>query len=874
MKLLIRISLLLALMAVGEFIAVTPARADISNAAVLFLRIAPGARAAAMGEAYVAVAEDATAVHWNPAGLALPPLAQTLVSDRVPERYRPLRGVAPLRVKGGSSFDSFDLWALTPVGLVRYNYKSWSDGEVFATKSDETVRRIVSTYFNLTNDAEVESAVTAVAERNSRYNLEWIESLRDSILAVVPEDYSRRTELSANLDSLVVLWPECRIDWDRVDETRDRLADGLEDGSLAEVEADRISFAAERARNRFIPEELFVPYGALTTGELTAIASTGPNLVVGTTEGIITYDGRRWQHLTIDDGLPSNNITTLASAPFAVLVGTDAGAVKAFGRSVTGFETRIDMAPTGTIQAIGGDRSDNVFAVADGELYRHNGLDWVTTTEYTVQLDDTPERIAQRFAIYGTESEKQAWLEKFRQLNVQPPDTPDGDPIVPALEEITLTPGQNIFVPMVGELVGEINAIHVSPDRTLYLGTDLGLLVFDGSTWSVPGWRAVPFEGYNTLSEFVSAEAIIGESTELTIDAIRTFNDVVDQPVDSGATLWVPRNPTGLAIRSVGRQTGMTYFATPRGMVVRDRAGSYRLADKAGLGTGDAVEVATVDGEIWWANSDRVVAFAEGNTEFSFMYVNWLPELTDDLYYVHGAIAHPVPGLNGTLAGGIAYINYGEFTRTGETGQTLGTFSSFDIAVTGSFGTSLSNKLKAGISAKVIHSRLADQGAGVERGSGTSWGAAIDLGLLYLASDRLRFGSAITNLGFDMAYIDAEQSDPLPRNLAIGVAYDLVQSEDIRFLATAEANKLLVGLDDGLSQEIEEVIWNFGAEFAYSDFFALRGGYIYDQEGRVKTVAFGAGVGVEFVKLDVSYIPSNDEVALANTFRWSFRFDF
>jgi len=42
----------------------------VSEAAVLFLMIAPGARAAGMGEAFVAVADDATAVFWNPAGLA------------------------------------------------------------------------------------------------------------------------------------------------------------------------------------------------------------------------------------------------------------------------------------------------------------------------------------------------------------------------------------------------------------------------------------------------------------------------------------------------------------------------------------------------------------------------------------------------------------------------------------------------------------------------------------------------------------------------------------------------------------------------------------------------------------------------------------
>ena len=42
----------------------------VSEAAVLFLLISPGARAAGMGEAFVGVADDATAAFWNPAGLA------------------------------------------------------------------------------------------------------------------------------------------------------------------------------------------------------------------------------------------------------------------------------------------------------------------------------------------------------------------------------------------------------------------------------------------------------------------------------------------------------------------------------------------------------------------------------------------------------------------------------------------------------------------------------------------------------------------------------------------------------------------------------------------------------------------------------------
>jgi len=42
----------------------------ISESAVLFLLISPGARASGMGEAFVALADDATATYWNPAGLA------------------------------------------------------------------------------------------------------------------------------------------------------------------------------------------------------------------------------------------------------------------------------------------------------------------------------------------------------------------------------------------------------------------------------------------------------------------------------------------------------------------------------------------------------------------------------------------------------------------------------------------------------------------------------------------------------------------------------------------------------------------------------------------------------------------------------------
>ena len=46
------------------------ASGDPGDAGALFLRIGMGARASAMGEGYVAIAEDASSVYWNPAAMA------------------------------------------------------------------------------------------------------------------------------------------------------------------------------------------------------------------------------------------------------------------------------------------------------------------------------------------------------------------------------------------------------------------------------------------------------------------------------------------------------------------------------------------------------------------------------------------------------------------------------------------------------------------------------------------------------------------------------------------------------------------------------------------------------------------------------------
>ncbi|MDF1546157.1 MAG: hypothetical protein P1R58_13780, partial [bacterium] len=129
---------LLTLLALALVVSIaSESRADISNAAVLFLRIAPGSRASAMGDAYVAIADDATATHWNPAGLGAYPISSSWREISIPnniaevtldEEGNPLpsesaglKSFAALKSGSGSDYQAYDLWVLTDQGLARYD---------------------------------------------------------------------------------------------------------------------------------------------------------------------------------------------------------------------------------------------------------------------------------------------------------------------------------------------------------------------------------------------------------------------------------------------------------------------------------------------------------------------------------------------------------------------------------------------------------------------------------------------------------------------------------------------------------------------------------------------------------------------------------
>ena len=892
------------------------ATADISNAAVLYLRIAPGARAAAMGEAYVAITDDATATHWNPAGLGAYPLADSWIEAGIPEQYRPLKGIAALKSGGASDYMAYEIWALSPKGLVRFDNKNWHPHEKFTTKTDQTVEKILASYFNVTDEQRLATMVERVAAVNNKRGSTYLDSLRGRVMAGVGADYSGLESLTSLFDSLLLAYNECRVNWDQVENIERRLNDGLKDNEVSEIEADRISIAVEKSRSRFIKEELTVPYSVNYTGEPSAVAVSGADLLVGTNNGLLVYNANsnRWRTLTVADGLPSDTVTSIFTAQGQAFVGTSSGPARFFGQRVAPVEGS-DQLPPGAVQALGGRSQNDLWMVLGEDLYHFDGRTWSNNIVYKVALDDTPESIARRFAVYNSPAETQEYLEKFRRANeatkgvgmVDPAgsgeldimsmvaegiagndnDTTDTLPTdsaqaAGAENETTpetvsdagtasdgLQPGNIVKAPYLNAIKGKVNTIFGGPDNRVWIGTDYGLLYFDGSTWSTPGYRDYTMKAGETFDELVDVKKHADADARAAYAAqITDINDLDQDPIATGRRVKMYRNPAAAGINSIIRASERLYFATDVGLITYD--GFYwERANIRGLDRHPAADVYAVDEELWMVGEDKIVIKANALTQATFMHVKWLPELTDDVYYEFLSFVTSSREW-GTFGGNITFISYGKFLRTNEAADTLGSFESFDFALTGSYGTALTSRLKVGLSAKVLYSKLSDLGAGLEKGKGTSTGFAVDFGLLYLLSHRLTFGMALTNLGPKMAYIDAAQADDLPRNLAVGFGYELLQSEYYRLLVTSEVNKILVGVDDGLKEELKQLILNTGAEFLYAKMFALRGGYIHDDEGDVKTWTMGVGLSLfDKLKFDFSYIPSGSTESLKNTLRVS-----
>ena len=335
---------------------------------------------------------------------------------------------------------------------------------------------------------------------------------------------------------------------------------------------------------------------------------------------------------------------------------------------------------------------------------------------------------------------------------------------------------------------------------------------------------------------------------------------------------------------------GMGLFAASRSQAGVSTAAVLDLMIAPGArasGMGEAfVSVADDATATFW--NPAGLAFQSGH-EITLMHCNWLPSLVTDMFYEFIAYKQDVQSLGGTIGANIIYFNMGEQVQTGESGpEPIGTFHSWDMSVTLSYATKLKPNLGLGVNMRYIRSNLAPMGAGAEKGTGVGSSFAADIGMLYKPGflKGLNMGFNLSNMGPKITYIDADQADPLPTNLKIGIGYKILDSEFNKLLITVDTNKLLVvrhkdGTSDpfykalftswkgSLKTQANELISSCGIEYVYNNMIFLRGGYYYDYEGRVKYPTIGAGLQYDKFRFDFAYVAAEQGSPLSDTMRFS-----
>ncbi|MEE9441476.1 MAG: PorV/PorQ family protein [candidate division Zixibacteria bacterium] len=895
--------------------------AGVSDAAVLYLRVAAGARPGGMGEAFVSVADDATATYWNPAGLGNAPIAGILKTEKFPSRFGEISDVITLKRKSGQ-----ENWFIAGNSLIMYDGISWKTGKEYVTSSDQTLTDFVNSIVSIKSDEQAELMSHKIVEVNCWVTEAEVSSFIESVRSKIPDDYKELDVLNKGLDTLAAGYKLCLLKPDRFKDLRNKLNDGLKDETLSSDELDRVTFSIEQAVSRFLPSRLTVPFSSAIDGKLTCLGKTAGYLWVGTDKGLFRLSGMQWANFTTDEGLPSNEITVLSDAGDHILIGTTNGLAKYYHGSFVTYETL----PQSAVQAVTMATPINAYAVIDGIIYCFNGSEWSDSYDYTVRIDDSIEDIARRSAIYGTPSEVESIIGRIRELNAgsaqiatdevsadveqtedasleAEPGTEETDTtanenaeilaeqsdetIVEGASDLWFSEGNVIQIPYSVGLRFDVTEMAVggavpkdlwentggAPSNILWIGTKSGLLSFYGDKWvrfgyaefSIPVGDADGEVASMTVSDIAAKFIPDGNPDKIAVLAsnISDYNDLDGEEVEPGRTVYVYNSNIGSSIRSIGFVNSKIYVGTEYGLETRGSSG-WEPVDFEGLDRKQVIDCYDYEGQSYYVSTEGITSESEGQREIVFMHVNWLPSFNLDIYYDFLSYVHHKRGL-GTFGISVIYLNYGSIPGRDESGNETGTLTPFEIAISASYGTSINSRLKWGMTGRFIHSRLSPQGAGLEMGSGIASTFSVDMGILYKVTRKLQFGAAITNVGPDITYIDADQSDALPRNIGIGLSYKVWDSPYNSLMVQGEINKILVGVDRDFKTELEYAIRHIGFEYWYAKFIALRAGYKYDKEGQVKHLTFGAGLKLNLLRLDFAYVPSSIDSPLANTLRIS-----
>lgn len=253
----------------------------------------------------------------------------------------------------------------------------------------------------------------------------------------------------------------------------------------------------------------------------------------------------------------------------------------------------------------------------------------------------------------------------------------------------------------------------------------------------------------------------------------------------------------------------------------------------------------------------------EMDNQLALNYSNYL----GDISYGTAAYAYTIDRRVQTFHAGITYINYGAFDGYDENGNSTGSFTGKETAL--SFGYAFQigfTDFYAGANIKLISSKLEQY---------SSFGGALDLGLIYI-DNYLEFNAAIVlrNIGTQFTTY-AGLNEPLPFEIDFGLSQKLqfvpirwhLTFENLQQWPIAVPNPSRASSDLEGNQSDEEVgfLSNIarhtivGLELFPDRGFNIRLGYSFRRSEELRILeqrnfsGLSFGIGLKFNKLRISY---------------------
>lgn len=296
-------------------------------------------------------------------------------------------------------------------------------------------------------------------------------------------------------------------------------------------------------------------------------------------------------------------------------------------------------------------------------------------------------------------------------------------------------------------------------------------------------------------------------------------------------------------------------------------------------------------------------------------YTPYLSKLVNDIFLGNLTYYRKI-GERGAWGGSLKYFSLGDIQFNEVNSGTIinqGVERPNELTLDLSYSLKLSDQFAMAVAGRYIRSDLKIT-SDLDAASANTLG--VDLAAYYQSDVRkvgnnsmqFRSGVNISNIGPRLVYDIGGQKNFLPTNLKLGTSADWIFDRNSSISLNVEFNKLLVpspvatlndagilvyaqpdvnflqgvfdsfnDAQDGFSEELKEITWATGLEYQFQNVLALRTGYFNEskEKGARRFVTFGAGLLINQMQVDISYLFSTSSVRspLENTLRFSLSFD-